>query len=213
LRRLLALLALLSASPCPAQLLLTTADRHQGVNLSGCVFVDRFAFLDTRGLSVRGELAVTSRISPFLELGVVRYEAAAGFGNLPEQDETSWLLGAGGTGFVLGEAQLGWPLSLSGYSRLQYGRLKNIDLFSLQLLALGTWDLTDRWPLLVSLGGGVAYRYTKSEVADAVKPTTNDTKGRFVLGLQWPFRPQMALIGELAYEEQASGGLGLRYRP
>jgi hypothetical protein len=194
-------------------MLLASAARPQALSLSAGFFVDQFSFLSTRGLSLRASLPLSSRIAPFLELGAARFQTRAGFGNIPDQAETSWLLGAGATGHVLDRAPLGLPMSISAYGRLQFGHLKHIELFSGQLLALATLDLRDRWRLLVTLGGGVSYRYTSSDVADAVKPTTNDTNGRGLLSLEWPWRPDLSLVGELAYEEKLSGGIGVRFRP
>ena len=79
-------------------------------------------------------------------------------------------------------------------------------------MALGTYDPFDRWPLTMTLGAGVSYRYLSSDVGLEAKETENLTNPRFLLGLQWTLGQDLTLMGELAYEDGALGGLGVRLR-
>jgi hypothetical protein len=201
-----------AASDASAQMLGTTADRESGISAGAGLYVDRFGFLETRGLSVRGEMPVTSRLSPFAELGLTHFETELASRGALHQSETSALIGLGVKVYGVGEAELGLPVSVSGYTRLQFGLLKNIDLFSAQALALGTWDLTDRLPLLLVLGVGVSYRYTASDGPGETQVTENLTNARVVLGLEAPMNRNLALMAEMAYEDDGSVGIGVKYR-
>jgi hypothetical protein len=200
------------AGGASAQMLGTTADRESGISAGAGLYLDRFGFLETMGVSLRGELPVTSRISPFAELGLTHFETELASEGALHQSETSALLGLGVKVYGLGEAELGLPVSVSGYTRLQFGLLKNIDLFSAQALALGTYDLTDRLPLLIVLGVGVSYRYTASDGPGESEVTENLTNARFVLGLEAPLNRSLALMAEVAYEDDSSAGIGVKYR-
>lgn len=202
---------LLLSTEAMAQILGTTAVRATGISASASFFVERFGFLDAAGFAVRGEMPVTSRFTPFVEAGAAQFDTGSRAG-LPAQTETSWLLAAGTTVYGLDKRVLGHPLSVSGYSRLQFGNLKNIDLFCGQAMVLGTYDPFDRWPLALTLGAGISYRYLASDVGLEAKATENLTNPRFLLGLQWSLGQDLTLMGEFAYEDGASGGLGVRLR-
>jgi hypothetical protein len=207
----LGLAALLAAAGgAEAQMLSVHALRDEGIALSAGVFVNEMGFLDVGGLSLRGEMPVARNVTPFVELAIARFRTE--LGGAGRQSETSWLAGAGAKVHLVGEERLGWPLAAGVYGRMQLGLLENIDLFSAEALVLGTLDLSDRVPLLVGLGAGVAYRRTAADTVEGGELTDEQTRAVAVLGIEAPLGPSLSLLAELRYERSTAGGLGVKYR-